>query len=345
MADSDETPKGGDEPKAKAEEAAPVAPENRRARRAARSRGDQPAERRRPVETRLAAGERVDDAFARAADGAMRFLKERFNVLQWLIVLGAAGWIGWQIYSWRTDKGAVKAALEISEAMAAELGRVGVVGEEKRDDRGALDTRQVFATEEARLEAAAAAYRKVVESQKGKPAASLAKLGLAGVLFDQAKYDEALKAYEEVRGSELAKTDPESRGRTLEGMALCLEAKGDKDGALKRLSELENAEISGFRELALYHQGRLLHDKGDDAAAKERLKKVVEKLGKDVKPGAQEPNYLLEISRDLLQRIDPSALPPPSSDEALQKALEQFQKKLPPGMSRVPVPVPTGPTP
>ena len=32
--------------------------------------------------------------------------------------------------------------------------------------------------------------------------------------------------------------------------------------------ELENADVPGFKELALYHEARILHAKGDEAAAK-----------------------------------------------------------------------------
>lgn len=344
MAENDDTSGSGSKSGTASGETPPVVPENRRARRAAKSRGDRIAERRRPGSIGgLDAGERVDDAFARVADGAVRVLKERFNVIQWLIIASVAGYIGWQIHSWRAEKTATKVASEIAEGLEAEGGRIGPPGEEKRDARGSLDTRRAFATEEDRVKAAADAYRLAADTRRGTPAASIAKLGLAGVLYDQGKYDEALKLYDEVSTSELAKLDPESRGRSLEGAGLCLEAKGDKDGALKRFSTLENAEISGFRELGLYHQARVLHAKGDDAGAKERLKKVVDKLGKESKGHETESDYLLEVSKDLLQRIDPSAVPPPSEDEAMRKALEAFQKKLPAGMSPIQTPTPASP--
>lgn len=342
MAENDDTSGSGNKPGTPSSEA-PVVAENRRARRAAKSRGERVVERRRrpgPVGG-LDASERVDDAFSRAADRLVRVAKERFNVIQWLIVAAVAGYVGWQIHSWRAEKTAAKVAAEIAEGLEAERGRIGPPGEEKRDARGSLDTRRAFATDEDRLKAAADAYRLAADTRRGTPAASIAKLGLAGVLYDQGKYDDALKVYDEVSTSDLAKLDPESRGRSLEGAGLCLEAKGDRDGALKRFSALENAEISGFHELALYHQARVLHAKGDDAGAKERLKKVVDKLGKEAK--GTEPDYLYEVSKDLLQRIDPSAVPPPSEDEALRKALEAFQKKLPAGMNPIPTPIPASP--
>jgi hypothetical protein len=113
---------------------------------------------------------------------------------------------------------------------------------------------------------------------------------------------------------------------------------------LKRFGELENLDVPGFRELALFHQARLLHRKGDNDGAKERLKKVVEKLGKEKDSTALDSHgYLLDSARSLLERIDPKAVPPPSSDEALKRAIEQFQKKLPGGVTQMPIPMPTGP--
>lgn len=337
MAESDEERKPGELPAEAG--ATPAAPEeNRRARRAAKSKGraERERERREAVSTGLDAGERVDDAFSRAADSSFKWLKEHFNIVQWLIVGGVAAWIGLQIYTWRSEKSAAKVSEALASAIEAEQGKIAAADQEgKRDARGELDVRRAFATDADRLKAAEDAYRKL--SSAGSTAGGLAKLGLAGVLYDQGKYDDAQKLYSEVLGSELGKVDPDARGRSLEGIGICLEGKGDKDGALKKFGELENAEIPGFRELAMYHQGRILHGKGDDAAAKDKLVKVTEKLGKEPSSPTEPPSYLLHAARDLLMRIDPSAAPPPSGDEALQKALEAAQKKLPPGMKMPPI--------
>lgn len=321
-----------------ATDAQPAPPEeNRRARRAAQSkkRSERDRERREAALSGLDPGERVDDAFSRFADRSFKWIKEHFNVVQWLVVATIAAWIGSQIYTWRAEKASAKRSDELARAVEAEQGRIGAADEEgKRDARGDLDARRVFATDADRLKAAETEYRKLAESGSGTSAA-LAKLGLAGVLYDEGKYDEAKKLYTEVQGSELAKLDPDARARSLEGVGLCLEASGDKDGALKKFGELENAEVSGFRELALYHEARVLHAKGDDAGAKERLVKVTEKLGKETTSPMDAPSYLYHAARDLLERVDPKATPPPSSDEALKKAMEEFQKKLPPGVKGV----------
>jgi tetratricopeptide (TPR) repeat protein len=321
-------------------------PENRRARRAARAvsrKKGGPAARQRIADTGgLDAGERVDDALSRATDRSFRWIKGHFNIVQWLIVGGVAAWIGWQIYSWRSDKTAAKASDALSEAVNADLGRVGAT-EDDAEGR-TIDSRRSFASEEEQLTAAKAAYEKVVAERPSAAAAGMAELGLAGVLYDQGKYDEAKKLFDQAATGDLAKLDPEARARAVEGSGLSLEGKGDQDGALKRFGELENLDVPGFRELALFHQARLLHRKGDNDGAKERLKKVVEKLGKEKDSTALDSHgYLLDSARSLLERIDPKAVPPPSSDEALKRAIEQFQKKLPGGVTQMPIPMPTGP--
>ena len=330
---AEEAPEGGS-PSAGAADAQPAAPEeNRRARRAAQSkkRSERERERREAALSGLDAGERVDDAFSRVADRSFRWVKEHFNVVQWLIVAAVAAWIGSQIYSWRSEKAASKVSEELARAVAAEQGKVGATDEEgKRDARGELDARRVFATDADRLKTAEAEYRKLTTSGNATQA-GLAKLGLAGVLYDQGKYDEARALYTEVLGSPVAKLDADARGRSLEGIGLSLEAAGNRDAALKKFGELENAEIPGFRELALYHEARVLHAKADEAGAKERLLKVTEKLGKETTSSTDAPSYLYHAARDLLERVDPKAVPAPTSDEALKKALEEFQKKLPSG--------------
>src|SRR5690606_14913313 len=126
---------------------------------------------------------------------------------------------------------------------------------------GLSDTRKEFPTEEARLAAAAAEYRKVADSTTG-PTSTLATLGLAGVLYDQGKYAEAQAAYEKVKNSPLATKDRDVRGRAIEGIGLSLEAQKKTDAAIGAFRELANTDIPGLKDLGEYHQARLLIAKG-----------------------------------------------------------------------------------
>ncbi len=337
----------GDEPVASdAAEASASAPSaastieenNRRARRARAAQRRQQKGRPRPGSAleALDATERVDDVLTRATDRLARWAQDHFNIVQWLVVAAIAGWVGFQIYSWRAGKTAAKVGTLLADAVAADYGRVGAADDDiKRDSHGDVDARPAFPTEADRIKAATDGYQTVATERAGTPAAGLAKLGLAGLAYDQGKYDDATKLYEDVANSDLAKTDAESKGRALEGIGLSLEAKGDLPGAEKAFTAFENAEVPGFHDLAVYDLARVLHEKGDDDGAKGRLVKVVEKLSKQPTSPGGAPTYLATASRELLQEIDPKAVPPPSSDEALQRALQEFQKKLPPGVKRV----------
>jgi tetratricopeptide (TPR) repeat protein len=318
-----------------------VREENRKARRAAaaRRRAKRDKQQRQSIDVGLDAGEMVDDALARSTDRLFRFARRHFNLIQWVVVLAIAGGIGWQIYRFRTETTAAKVSDALMSGVAAEQGRLGSPSDRNsRDDRGNLDARLVFATEDAKLEAAAQAYEETRQVEPKSHGATLATLGLAGVRYDQGKYDDAIRLYEEVARSDLAKTSPDTKGRALEGIALALEAKKQPDQALKKYQELENAEIDGFGDQARYHQARILHAKGDDEKAKTLLTKIVEKESKKRVP-TEPPAYLERGARELLETIDPKAVPKDGPDEALKKALEQFQKNLPEGV-KVPV-IPT----
>jgi tetratricopeptide (TPR) repeat protein len=324
---------------ASGQSAAAVEENNRRARRARAAQRRQQKGRPRPGSAleALDASERVDDVLTRGTDRLARWAQDHFNIVQWLVVAAIAGWVGFQIYSWRSGKTAAKVGALLAEAVAADYGRIGAADDDdiKRDSRGDVDARPAFPTDADRIKAATDAYQTVATDRAGTPAAGLAKLGLAGLLYDQGKYDDAKKLYEDVANSDLAKTDGESKGRALEGIGLCLEGKGDLPGAEKAFTAFDNAEVPGFHDLAVYDLARVLHAKGDDDGAKGRLVKVVEKLSKEPTPPGGAPSYLATASRELLQEIDPKAVPPPSSDEALQRALQEFQKKLPPGVKQV----------
>src|SRR5262249_18677653 len=149
-----------------------------------------------------------------------------------------------------------KSSDALAEAVNADLGRVG--GTEDDPEARSTDTRRSFANDEDRVKAARVAYERVISEKPSRAAVSIAPLGLAGLYYDEGKFDDALKLYDETAASDLAKVDPEAKGRSIEGAGLTLEAKGDKDGALKRFGELENLDVAGYRELALLHQARVL---------------------------------------------------------------------------------------
>ena len=149
--------------------------------------------------------------------------------------------VGWQIYAWRRAK--TQRRLGFAPPRRERVGQVG----ERKQIPGQEPIR--FATDlpddAARLQAAQEAYKKASELQPGSGTALLAQLGLAGVAYDLSKYDEAQTAYEQVKASLLGASDADVKGRATEGIGLCLEAKNDREGAIKAFRDSRTA-ISRF---------------------------------------------------------------------------------------------------
>lgn len=294
-----------------------------RAAAAARRRAKRDRERESAAAEGLDASEMVDDALARGTHAATEFIKKNVSVVQWVVVLAIAGGIGWQIYSWRTNKSIEKASDELMEGVRADRGIISEMAAAPEE------ARRTFPTEQARLEAAEKAYREAAELRKGSGTAILAQLGLAGVLYEQGKYQEAKGAYDVVKGSALANADADVKNRAIEGVGMSLEAMKDYAGALSAFKELETADAIGFPALGLFHQARIAYLQNEKDKTKELLKKVQDRLDKD-RGAMASASYLENAARELLALVDPTAVPPPSaasySPEQIEAMKEQIMK-------------------
>lgn len=271
----------------------------------------------------LAAGEMVDDALARWTQNATNWVKDHFNIVQWVVVALIASGIAWEIYSWRHTKQVEKASDKLIAAVEDEAAKLP--GDEVSGPEADFDPRKTFPSAKARSEAAEKSYRAAASVAKGSGTSILATLGLAGVEYDQGKFGAAQKDYESVKGSALAKHDTDVKGRALEGVGMCLEAQKKLDPADKAYRELENMEVPGLTSLALYHQARVAFLKGDKDKAKKLLKKVQKKLDDSDSP--YPPNsYLSAMSTQLMQTINPSAVPSRAGAPGMQLTPQQIEK-------------------
>jgi tetratricopeptide (TPR) repeat protein len=240
----------------------------------------------------------------------------------------------------------VEASVLLTKAVADERARIG---EPPKDDEEG-DGSPVFKTYEARRDAALGKYREVESKFPRTGAAILARLAEGSLLLDKKDAQGAVSAFDDVKGSPLAAADQEVKGRALEGLGFAHELaaeKGDKDkhldDALKAYKELENSvDVKGFKELAMYHQARVLMNKGDKDKAKELLVTLKERLQKtdenitNLPTGPAFP-YLSEVAMDRLREIDPSAAPkaappgagggPQLTPAQIRKMIEEAQKK------------------
>ena len=287
----------------------------------------------RQVTRQLEAGEIVDDALARSTQAAGEWLKKNFNVVQWFIIIGLVGWVGYMIYGYRAGKAAEAASAKLTTAIRAEGARIGPDDTKPDPQTGIVETRPAFLTEEARLKAAEQQYRAIADAGS-TAAATFARLGLASVLYDQGKYADAKAAYQAVKDSKLASLDLAVKGRALEGLGIAAEGAGDKDAALKAFGELSNIDALGFNALGQYHQARLEFAANNPEKAKELLKDAQKKLETLAGPDAKKPlgggstGYLQQSVKDLLRRIDPSAVPAPGAGGITAEQLQELQEQM-----------------
>ncbi|MES1178868.1 MAG: tetratricopeptide repeat protein [Myxococcales bacterium] len=318
------------------EDPGPSRDRNRRLREEIASGGRTKRAPQRQVTRQLEAGEIVDDALARTSAAAGDWLKKNFAVVQWFIIAGLVGWIGYAIYNYRAGRAAEQASAKLTTAIRAENARIGAEDSKPDPQTGIVETRPAYPTDEARLKAAEQQYRAIADSGSTS-AATFAKLGLATVLYDQGKYADAKAAYQAVKDSKLAGQDNAVKGRALEGIGISLEGAGDKEGAGKAFGELANLDALGFNALGNYHQARLAFAAGNPEKAKELLKDAQKHLdalatpeSKDAKKpfGAGPTGYLQQAVKDLLRRVDPSAVPPPSAGGLTAEQLQELQQQM-----------------
>jgi hypothetical protein len=276
--------------------------------------------------------------------------KKNQRVVQIVGALVAVALLGVAGFLYYDHKREVDASVLLAKAVADESARIGEPPKEDEESDGL----PVFKTYEARRDSALAKYRDIETKYPKTGAAILARLAEGSLLLDKHDADGAIAAYTDVKGSPLAAADQEVKGRAIEGLGFAYELKAAAnaadqakylDEALKTYKELENTvDVRGFKELAMYHQARVLMQKGDKDKAKELLVALRERLDKpdeSAMPGAPAgPSfpYLSELAVDRLRELDPNAAPKSAVQTApggntqltpaqLKKMMEELKKK------------------
>jgi predicted negative regulator of RcsB-dependent stress response len=194
-----------------------------RAEAAAKRRRLREAERVSAADEGLDAGERVDDALVRSADAGVRFLRDNFAWLQWIVIAGAAGAMGFLIFEYRQGVKAEKQGAQLASILGNQFGRIASADPENPSDARLVDPRTEFASEEERHKKAAEAWTKLGGAKSGYLKVA-GKLGRAGVLYDQGKFGEARAAYEKTLADGKIALHTQLKGRAMEGIGFCFEA-------------------------------------------------------------------------------------------------------------------------
>src|SRR6185436_11394875 len=156
----------------------PIRDRNRRIREeaAAKRRSKRESEKavtRRPTLGQLEASEIMDDAFARTTHAVTSWARRHFTVIQWVVVAGVVGGIGFQVYRHHRAKVEGRTTDALMTGVTQEVSRVGDDVSEEDTQTGLTDPRPVHKTNEERLKAAEAAYRKVSEGSTARILAEL----------------------------------------------------------------------------------------------------------------------------------------------------------------------------
>lgn len=277
--------------------------------------------------------------------------KQNQKTVQIVGGLIAAALLGIAGFLYVEHKNETAASTLLTKAVEDERARIGEPPKDEPEN-GPADTSPMFKTFDDRRESALKKYREVQSRFPKTGAAILARLAEGSLLLDKHEADPAAAAFTDVKGSALAAADQEVKGRAIEGMGFAYELKAQAnaaeapkfwDEALKAYKELENTvEVRGFKELAMYHQARVLQNKGEKDKAKELLISLKERLSKPDDGASNVPQgpafpYLREVAMDRLREIDPTAAPkapsaapggsPQLTPAQIRKMIEDAQKK------------------
>lgn len=225
------------------------------------------AEEQKKTEEAAKAAAGIQDEFQAKGFELVEWVHERQSLVLALIGLIIAGGLAFGIYtvverSRNTEASAALAdALEIVNASIA--------------DTPAKDGEPSFKTAEERSKAAKEKLTAVRNEHDGTGAATIAQLYLGHVAISQGDHAGAAQAYQAFL-DETPASDP-LRFAGLAGLAMALDAKGDRKGAIARLDELVNLPNKIDEDAALLELGRLHEAEGNVTAARAAL----ERIGKD----------------------------------------------------------------
>jgi len=276
-----------------------------------------------------------------------------------LALIAGALAVGARVVFERKDNGAASlafaSAVEDERTAVFDRSAMGAPGDEDPTGRAMPH----FKTYDERRDSALKKYREVYTRWPKTGPAALARLAEGSLLLEQRNAEAAGQAFAAAKASALASADKEVRGRAIEGLGFAAELKArtepasaaaSLDQAIAVYKELEDTiDAQGFKELAQYHQARVLLAKGDKAKAKELLTSLKDRVNKtDDAPSSKGSRgvqflYLRDRVAAQLKDLDPPASPSDSTSsptqgssntkggsaldpDQLRKLVEQMQK-------------------
>ena len=190
-----------------------------------------------------------------------------------LVSIAVASGIVAVVWGWQARQESRAQAATGSLNKAIELYRQPVVaGEDKPEPT--KDGTPRFNKRKDKLDAADKAFSATIKGNKGSSTAALATFMRAGVRYDSGRYADAVADYQ----AYLSQSDPALfSALALEGLIYAYEAQKQLDKALDAARRLSNDEGQRFR--ALYHEARILAQKGRQKDAIQRFRRIIKESG------------------------------------------------------------------
>jgi tetratricopeptide (TPR) repeat protein len=239
-----------------------------------------------------------------------------------VVVAVVAGSIGWTL---RREHKQAEAAALFQQAVEIEMAPIRAADAPPEPASAPPRRGPTYPDHVARSRAALEAFRRVSQRFPDAPITPLARLSEATALYDLGRYAEARRVYESLLGADVGGQE----GRVYEGLGFALEAQNDLPGALRRYEELGRIQDGAWRDLAAFHQARVLHRQGQDNRAKDILHGLLERLSRsrpDDVLGAGGSGSVYEQAQSLLRDIDPTdpqARRPATDPSELLRMLER----------------------
>lgn len=279
------------------------------------SRAPLPSWNRGRTKKRGSAPEDEEDAFQRGMRQGSSAARKQWQ----LVAIGGVAAIGILLASMYVMKQSTAGKAETTRklAQAAAVGARGIVVPEDQLPEDLLTTPPdpIFTSEDARAEALTTYLAELGDAEAKAP--ELTALLRAAASLRAGEHQAARDSYEVF----LAASDADHPLRFIgvEGRGVALENLGELDAALVAYEELAGRKGSFYRDMALWHQGRVLEalDRREDAIAVYRT--YVTEFPAEVSSIARE-----EV-RERLEQLDPEALKapaPPAAPEAAEAAPE-----------------------
>lgn len=249
-----------------------------------------------------------DEVELRAAEVSNLVQKNQGLILRAaaLLVVGIAVFGGVRAYLTFREHAAGSVLERAVEASRAEIGEAPEVP----------DGRPRYATIEARDRATLRLFRKVIAQQPSTEAARYAHLGIASMLLEDEKFDDALR---ELRAANSGLEDaPGLEAAVTEALGVAYLGKHDYAQATRQFQNLGRIDRRRYRDVADYQLARTLFDRGDRDGAKAKLTALLARLdGENATPA----EHAQDQARNLLRQIDPSAVPQPAMPNGLTPEL------------------------